>query len=230
MHVTWNDGIFEVARACGVGRRCLGDLRDIGRRALGAMRGWICCDEERVDLMVTRVDEDKFGGEAKGRATRAVAGLVARRTSRGRSVRFTAYLSFLLKSITVRKASRVYTLHCHICFLSGVLVLHVRLLTRALRVPNCNFGRRVWYLVLAFAICLAMVHDQLVPLAQYTALSPHRDINGFVGLVKEWHMWLCYLVRIRVVPSEQRVTVIQIQHCTCSLTGVGKTRTKDLQG
>ena len=52
-------------------------------------------DEERVDFMVTRVDEDKFGGEAKGWATRAVAGLEARRTSRGRSVRFTAYLSFL---------------------------------------------------------------------------------------------------------------------------------------
>ena len=39
-----NDGHFDVARACGVDRRCLGDLRVFGRRALK-------CNERR-DLAV----------------------------------------------------------------------------------------------------------------------------------------------------------------------------------
>jgi len=59
-----NDGIFEVARTYGDSRRCLGDLRVFGRRALG--------HDERRDLDVrgkgsivaSRVDENGLGGEA----------------------------------------------------------------------------------------------------------------------------------------------------------------------
>ena len=55
-------GYFGEACTRGIGRQCLGEPRVFSRRALR-------CDErrdfrERINRMVTRVDEDGFGGEA----------------------------------------------------------------------------------------------------------------------------------------------------------------------
>jgi len=61
---TWNGGLFEVARSCSAGQRCLGNPRVFSRRALGRDERRDLAVRERVDRMAIRVDEDGFGGEA----------------------------------------------------------------------------------------------------------------------------------------------------------------------
>jgi len=61
---TWNDGIFEVARVCGAGQRCLGDLRVFGGKNWGATRGRNSAVRRKAS-MVRRIGGEVYGTRAR---------------------------------------------------------------------------------------------------------------------------------------------------------------------